>query len=102
MNVLRVPINVASRKGVSWLAETSAGQPVMLTKFGNPVAVVSGQDTIDKAAEVLARATQAVIEAAATAAAQQADFKFSLEDVCDRLGLDADEIRANARELSRQ
>ncbi len=96
MKPLRVPINVASRKGVSWLVDSSARQPIVLTKLGNPVAMVTSCDDLEDASRAMSDAALSVLSAAATVAADRARFGFSLDDACARLGLDADEVRRAA------
>ena len=92
MKPLRVPINVASRKGVSWLVDSSARQPIVLTKFGIPVAMVTSCDDLEDASRAMSDAARSVLDAAA----DRAKFAFSLDDACARLGLDADEVRRAA------
>lgn len=93
MKPVRVPINVASRKGVSWLADSSARQPIVLTKFGNPVAMVASRDDLEALNRAVSDAASSVLGAAADVTADRAKFSFSLDDACARLGLDADEVR---------
>lgn len=94
--VQRVPISTASRKGVSWLADSAAEHQTVLTRFGQPVAVVVDHETHAENANLIREAKAAVVEAFADLGASRAKSGFSLDDICLRLGLDAEEVRARA------
>ncbi len=48
----RVPMSIASRKGVSWLAKQAQEKPITLTSFGRPSAVVIAASNVDATGEV--------------------------------------------------
>ena len=89
---LRVPISTASRKGVSYLADQAGERRVVLTKFGRPVAVVESAARIDEQAQQVSEATSAVINYFADLAAGRTPFSTTLQEVCHRFGIDADEL----------
>lgn len=95
---LRVPMSVASTKGVSWLADTAAEQRVILTRFGSPHAVVDSAERLDADAVLLRDASRAVVDNYADRAGDVSEFR-SLDEVCSKLGLDPERVRARAAEL---
>jgi len=97
---LRVPISVASKRGVSWLNATAAAQRVVLTRFGTPQAVVDSAERIDNGAARIRDAARVVVERYADAGLDRAE-KASLADVCAKLGLDPTRVRARVEVLRR-
>lgn len=95
---LRMPISVASHKGVSAVASAAENRRVILTSHGRPVAVVDAPGRIDEDLRTVRDAARAVVEAAAETAATRVKA-LNLEDVCGRLGLDVEHVRARAAEL---
>ncbi len=95
---LRVPISLASRKGVSWLSETARERRVVLTRFGAAQAVVDSAERIDDDAAQIRTAARLVVERYADAAASRSAV-ISLEDTCARLGVDIERVRARAAAL---
>jgi len=98
---LRVPITVASQRGVSWLNESAATRRILLTRFGKVSSVVDSAERLDESAARIDDATTVVIEAFSGVAASRT-LPNSLDDVCKRLNLDPETIRKRATELSRR
>lgn len=90
---VRVPISVAARRGVSKLAADAAERRVILTNHGHVVAVVDNAERLDNDLRVVREASLAVIDAAAELVWQRS-AKVSLDEVCDKLGIDLSESRA--------
>jgi PHD/YefM family antitoxin component YafN of YafNO toxin-antitoxin module len=97
---LRMPITVAARKGVSAVAATAEERRVVLTNHGHPVAVVDSAERIDDALRRAREAARTVVEAAADAVIERGPAKLHLDDVCARLGISPDRVRARAHELA--
>ncbi|MGI8632165.1 MAG: DUF222 domain-containing protein [Solirubrobacterales bacterium] len=95
---LRVPISVASQRGVSWLSETAAGRRVVLTRFGAVQAVVDSAERIDEGAARIRDAARLVVERYAEAGLGRANT-VALADACAKLGLDPARVRARAEAL---
>lgn len=94
---LRMPITVASRRGMSALAATAAEQRVVLTNHGHAVAVVDSADRLDDSLRLMRDAAASVTDAFADTALSRRPATFDLDALCDRLGLDAATIRDRAR-----
>ena len=94
---VRVPMALAARKGVSALPEMAADKRVILTSHGRPVAVVDTAERLDEDTRRLRDAAWAVLDWAGDLVAQRSTM-FALDDVCARLGLDPDTVRARAAE----
>jgi hypothetical protein len=99
MKTLRMPVSTAARKGVSGVVSAAGEQRVVLTSHGRAVAVVDSAGNLDEDIRRLREASLAVLDAAADLVAGRC-VKFSLEDVCARLGMDADQIRSLAAKRS--
>jgi len=100
MTTLRMPISTASRKGISGVVAASEGQTVLLTSHGRAVAKVEGPEQAEASARLLREASLAILDAAGDLAHQRVR-QFSLDEVCNRLGVDADRVRALADERMR-
>ena len=94
---LRIPISVAARKGVSAVAASAGDQRVLLTNHGRTVAVVDSAERIDADLRVVREAALAVLDAAANLVSDRSR-KFSLDEVCARLGVDPDVVRRRSGE----
>jgi PHD/YefM family antitoxin component YafN of YafNO toxin-antitoxin module len=94
---LRVPIATAAARGVSWLNEQAAARRVVLTKSGRAVAVVDSAERLDETARLIREARREVVEWMCEVAAGRVGGSHSLDSVCDRLGIDAERVRARAR-----
>jgi hypothetical protein len=101
MKPLRMPITVASRKGVSGLISDAANQRVLLTSHGRPVAAVDSAERLDEDIRLLRETRLAVLDAAADLISQRSE-KFNLDQVCSRLGVNADQIRLQAAKHGEQ
>ena len=95
MQTRRMPVTIASRKGVSGLVSEAAEQRVVLTSHGRPVAVVDSAERLDESARRMREAALAVLDAAADLVASRS-ATFSLDEVCAKLGVDADRVRSRA------
>jgi PHD/YefM family antitoxin component YafN of YafNO toxin-antitoxin module len=100
MTTLRMPVSTASRKGVSGVVRAAEQQRVVLTSHGRAVAVVDSAANLDEDIRRLREASLAVLDAAADLVAGRS-VKFSLDDVCARLGMDADQIRSLAEKRAK-
>lgn len=98
---LRVPISEATKRGVSWLNETAASRRVLLTRFGRVNTVVDTAERLDASAAKVEAARREVVEAYADHGLARART-LTLEEVCARLGLEAERVRGRAAELRRQ
>lgn len=97
---VRMPMTVAARKGVSAVAATAEDRRVVLTSHGRPVAVIDSAERLDDALRTVREAARIVVEAAADAALERRPAKLHLDDVCARLGISVERVRARARELA--
>lgn len=100
MSTLRMPISTASRKGVSGVVGLAEDQTVVLTNHGRAVAKVDSPGQVEESVRLLREASLAVIDAAGDLVEQRAN-RFSLDEVCARLGLDAQRVRDLADERVR-
>jgi len=97
---LRVPIQEASKRGVSWLNDTASERRILLTRFGRVNAVIDSAERLDETAAKVEAARREVVEQFADLALDRSS-KWSLEDVCTKLGLDVDRVRDRASALGR-
>lgn len=95
---VNLPVSLAARKGVSKLAELSVDNRVALTSHGRVVAVVDSPERVDVEVGNLREAAWAVLDAAASLALQR-PTQYSLDEVCTKLGVDADRVRERAARL---
>ncbi|WP_041181264.1 hypothetical protein [Mycobacterium canetti] len=93
-----LPVSLAARKGVSALAELSRDTRVALTSHGRVVAVVDSPDRVDAEVRAVREAAWAVVEAAADLAARR-DRRYSLDEVCAKVGVDVGRVRERAARL---
>lgn len=94
---MRVPMSAASRMGVSALAAKSAEGKVLLTSHGRPVAVIGSAERLDEDARLMRQAAAAVLDAAADIASSTGR-SLTLEETCERLGVDVERVRATSAE----
>ena len=99
--VVRMPVSIASRKGVSALANEAADHRVILTSLGRAVAVVDSAERIDEDLRRMREAARTVVEAAAEFVAGRTTV-LSLDEVCTRLGLTKAAVEAKAADLAFQ
>lgn len=96
---LRVPIQVASQRGISWLNEQAATRRILLTRFGKVASVIDSAERIDEAVSRLEVAAREVTDSFCDRASDRTPT-VDLETLCSRLGLDPQRIRRRAEELS--
>lgn len=95
-DTLRMPIAVAARKGVSAITAEAANHRVVLTNHGRPVAVVDSAERLDADVRTLREAARLVTEAFADQSMDAHPAKLNLDEVCGRLGLDVETVRAKS------
>lgn len=98
----RMPITVAAGKGVSAVAAAASERRVVLTSHGRPVAVVDSAERVDADLRRARDAARALVDAASDAVLERRPAKLDLDEVCARLGFDADRVRARAAELAHE
>ena len=96
---LKVPITKAAERGVSWLNETAEQQRVILTRFGQPRAVVDSAARLDETARAVTATRQEILSQLADVAAGRTTG-HTLDEVCDRLGIDLERVHKRASELA--
>ena len=96
---IRVPINQAAAKGISWLNGLAEEHQVILTRFGNPAAVLDSAEHVDESARQIAAARRLVVDSFATAASERTSH-MSIEDVCAKLGIDVERVLERSAELA--
>ena len=95
---VRMPVSVASRKGVSALTHEVAGYRVVLTSLGRAVAVVDSAERIDEDLRKVREAARLVVESMAETAKGRLAI-LDIEAVCTRLGVTIADVRARAQQL---
>jgi len=97
---IRMPVSVASRKGVSALTHEVDGYRVVLTSLGRAVAVVDSAERIDEDLRKIREAARLVVESLAETVKDRSTM-FDLDDVCARLGVQVADVRARAQQLQK-
>lgn len=97
---VRMPVSIASRKGVSALTHEVAGYRVVLTSLGRAVAVVDSAERIDEDLRKIREAARLVVESLAETVKDRSTM-FDLNDVCARLGVQVADVRARAQQLQK-
>ncbi|MEI7054981.1 hypothetical protein WBG06_04120 [Nocardioides sp. CCNWLW239] len=97
MKEIRVPMTAASRMGVSALAAKSAEGRVVLTSHGRAVAVIGSAEHLDEDLRALREATARVLDAVADIVSARGRL-LSLEETCERLGVDVERVRSRVAE----
>lgn len=92
----RMPISIGSRKGLSAVVSSAESERVVLTSHGRPVAVVDTAERLDEDLRRIRAAADAVVDFATGEAARNAGKRLNLDEVCARIGVDADVIRERA------
>ncbi len=95
---VRMPVSVASRKGVSALTHEVAGYRVVLTSLGRAVAVVDTAERIDEDLRKIREAARLVVESLAENAMGRSSM-LDLDEACVRLGINVADVRARAQQL---
>ena len=94
---LRMPVAIASRKGVSGVAAEAADHRVILTSHGRPIAVVDSAERIDEDLRTIREAAHAVVDHFAEQARTSVVSWLDLDATCERLGIDPAEVRRRVR-----
>jgi hypothetical protein len=97
---IRMPITVASRKGISAIANQATDQRIILTSHGRTVAVVDGPERLDEDLRKIRESARAVTESAAEAVLQRRPAHLNLEELCARLQIDVWQVRLRAKLLA--
>jgi len=97
----RVPLTAARRRGLAALVDLAADEPILLTRYGHPDAVIASAKWIDEDLRTLREAALTVLDGAADLVAQR-NPRQTLEQVCERLGVDAAEVRRRAAQLAEE
>lgn len=95
---VRIPVSIASRKGVSALTHEVAGYRVVLTSLGRAVAVVDSAERIDEDLRKVREAARLVVESLAEKAKGRSTM-LNLDEVCARLEISVAAVRARAHQL---
>lgn len=95
---VRMPVSIASRKGVSALTREVASYRVILTSMGRAVAVVESAERIDEDLRKVREAARLVVESMAETAKGRSTT-LDLEEVCTRLGISVTDVHARAKQL---
>lgn len=70
---------------------------MLLTRFGQPTAAIDSAERLDETARQVVLARREVVEAVADAVANRTPGGLALTDVCAKLGIDVETVRAAAR-----
>lgn len=95
---VRMPVSIASRKGISALTHEAAGYRVVLTSLGRAVAVVDSAERIDEDLRKVREAARLVVESLAENAKGRSTM-LDLDEVCGRLEISVADVRARAHQL---
>jgi PHD/YefM family antitoxin component YafN of YafNO toxin-antitoxin module len=98
-DVLRMPISVVARKGISALAHSAEDRRILLTSHGWTIAVVDSAERLDEDIRKVREAARLVTDNAASLLASRST-QLSLQEVCDRIGIDIAAVRDRAVQLS--
>ncbi len=91
----RIPTTAARRLGLTRLIDLAGDEPILLTRWGHPAAVLGSAEWADEELRTLREAALTVFDAAAGLVAQRSQ-RHSLDEVCARLGVDANVVRRRA------
>jgi len=95
---VRMPVSVASRKGISALTREVASYRVVLTSMGRAVAVVDSAERIDEDLRTVREAARLVVESMFETAKGRS-MALNIEKVCTRLGISVADVHARAQQL---
>jgi len=95
-----MPITLASRKGISAIANEASEQRIILTSHGRTVAVVDDPERLDEDLRKMRESARAVADSAAEAILQRRPAHLNLEEICQRLQIDVLRVRAHAKRLA--
>ena len=91
----RIPLTAARRQGLAALVDLAADEPLLLTRWGHPAAVIASAEWMDEDLRTLREAALTVLDAAADLVAERSP-QHTLDEACERLGVDADVVRRRA------
>jgi len=97
----RIPTTAARRLGLTRLIDLAADEPLILTRWGHPAAVIGSAEWMDEAVRTSREAALTVLDAAADLVAQRSQ-RHSLDEVCARLGVDAGVVRRRAAQRAEE
>ena len=97
MSALRMPISTASRKGVSKVMAEAEQRRVILTNHGRPIAVVDSAERLDEDLRRVREASRSIVEAAGELALGRSN-QFTLDEICAKLNIDPQRVRARVVE----
>jgi len=97
----RVPLTAARRRGLAALVDLAAAEPILLTRWGHPAAVLGSAEWMDEAVRTTREAALTVLDGAADLVAQHSP-RHTLDEVCARLGVDAAEVRRRAAQRAEE
>lgn len=98
---MNLPVSLAASKGVSALAQLSEEKRVALTSHGRVVAVVDSPARVDAEVREVRDAAWAVMEAAADLASQRSG-RYSLDELCAKVGVNPSRVRDRADQMRAQ
>lgn len=99
--VQRIPTTAARRLGLTHLIDLAADEPLILTRWGHPAAVIASAEWVDGELRALREAALTVLDGAADLVAQRSP-RHSLDETCARLGVDADVVRRRAAQRAEE
>lgn len=97
---IRMPITIASRKGISAIANQANDQRIILTSHGRTVAIVDAPERLDEEIRKIRESARAVTESAAEAVLARRPAQLDLEELCTRLQIDIKQVRTRAKRLA--
>lgn len=97
----RIPMTTARRLGLAALGDLTTASPILLTRWGQPVAVLSSAEWVDEDVRRMREAVLIMLDAAEDLVAERRP-RHTLDEVCERLGIDAGEVRRRAAQLTEE
>lgn len=92
----RIPVSIASRKGLSRVIAAAETERVLLTSHGRVVAVIDTAERLDEDLRRIREAADAILESAVALAADNAGKRWDLDATCARLGIDRSRVEERA------
>ena len=93
-----MPITTAARRGISSVSSEAEAHRIVLTSHGRPVAVVDSAERLDEDMRLVREASRCIVEAAADLALERSR-KLNLDELCGKLGIDVEKVRARTAQL---
>jgi len=97
----RIPLTTARRLGLTRLVDLAGAEPVLITRYGNPAAVLCSAEWADEDLHRMREAALTALDAAADLVARRSP-RHTLDEACERLGVDAGEVRRRAAQLAEE